>query len=85
MAIPVCRFGCRVIVAVASVHRVVRRLEVKPASRLSIVCGSLLTRRGAVKVPAFDPVRIMIMQINLSIFMCMTVMLMTVEIEEGMK
>jgi hypothetical protein len=57
---------------------------VKTASRLSIVCGSLLTRRAAVKVPAFDPVRIMIMQNNLSIVMCMTFMLMTLEIFGGM-
>jgi hypothetical protein len=57
---------------------------VKPASRLSIVCGSLLTRRGAVKVPAFDPRRIMIMLQPIQLVMCMTFMLMTLEIYGGM-
>lgn len=70
--------------AVASVHRVVTSQKVKPASRLRLVRGSLLTRRRAVKVAAFDPGRIMIMQINLSTVMCMTFMLMPVEISGGM-
>ena len=56
----------------------------QPASRLSIVCGSLLMRRAAGKVPAFDVSRIMIMLTTIQLVMCMTFMLMTLENLGGM-